>query len=164
MGKPIRKNIQPAGSGAGFAIVPASRYLAWHAIPSEEKGTPPSSATGESPSCASAPTTLGPYRRRTNGPPKPPPSRNSISARISASGLQCVRISRVSAGDPHGTRSRKSTSTANRPAPRAPSRCDRQWRRPRARRNRRRSSRLTGGSGGALEGQIILVQCRLISS
>jgi hypothetical protein len=43
------------------------------------KRSPPSSELGASHSCASAPITSGPLRRRTKGPPRPQPWRNSIS-------------------------------------------------------------------------------------
>jgi hypothetical protein len=50
------------------------------------KRSPPSSELGASHSCASAPITSGPSRRRTKGPPRPQPWRNSISIKSSASG------------------------------------------------------------------------------
>jgi hypothetical protein len=50
------------------------------------KRSPPSSELGASHSCASAPITSGPSRRRTKGPPRPQPWRNSISMKSSASG------------------------------------------------------------------------------
>jgi hypothetical protein len=43
------------------------------------KRSPPSSELGASHCCASAPITSGPLRRRTKGPPRPQPWRNSIS-------------------------------------------------------------------------------------
>jgi len=43
------------------------------------KRSAPSSELGASHSCASAPITSGPLRRRTKGPPRPQPWRNSIS-------------------------------------------------------------------------------------
>lgn len=50
------------------------------------KRSPPSSELGASHSCDSAPITSGPSRRRTKGPPRPQPWRNSISMKNSASG------------------------------------------------------------------------------